>query len=400
MQLTNGAIPLLKQIARMVRPIQAKTTVAEVVELFQRDNAVLELPLEDGESPVGAISRRELFFKHLAKPFAQDLYCRKPISMLMDCKPLRMPAEWNAHQGLDELLRRDPLLTRDSFGLLEAGRCCAVVPVSDLMMAISRLQSGLLDALEQMSRRIRDEVEMARRIQAKLLPAAPVRHGSLTVAGGVVNSSEISGDFFDIFTLDAARIGMLVGDVTGHGVQSGLVTTAAKAGLHLLLERGSRTPADLLSGINRAVLAVAGDTLLMTAVVAIIDLAEHTAVFASAGHPYPYLFSADRAVWQQIPLDAGLPLGFCSDSEYRDLALPFCPGDRLLLYSDGIIEAERADGVSFGEGAFATWLDNSGSHPPDQLRDALFRAVLDFTGRNLCEDDNTVVFAVYDEENR
>lgn len=396
---TIGAIPTLRTVARQVAPLSADSTVAEVIECFQHDGQLLELPFEDDCRMVGTITRRDLFFRHLSKPFARELYGRKPVSQLLDCKPLLLPAEWNIHQGLEELLRQDPGLERDSFGLLEDGRCRAVVAVADLMLAIARLQAGLLVTLEQLNGRIRDEVEMARRIQSKLLPSAPLRVGCLTVVGGVVNSSEISGDIFDLFPLEQGRVGLLVADVTGHGVQSGLVTTAAKAALHLLLERGSNSPSDLLDGINRAVSVTTGGALLMTAVVVIIDQVAHTVTSASAGHPFPYHYCTCDGRWELLPLEPGLPLGFDSAISYRDLTVPFLPGDRLLLYSDGLVEAERPDGCRFGEQELEQRLIQVGSLEPERLRDELFQAALAFTGQERFEDDNTIVCAVFDEEN-
>jgi len=172
-------IPRLKSIAHLLDAIPDSLTVSHVIERFQQESSLLALPVESDGRFVGLTSRRDLFFQHLSKPFARDLYNRKPIRMLLDNDPLVMPADWDVHKGLEELLRRDHSLENDCFGVMEEGRCTGVVAVADLMVTISRIQAGLLETLENLSRRIRNEVEMARRIQADLLPATPLKHAGV-----------------------------------------------------------------------------------------------------------------------------------------------------------------------------------------------------------------------------
>ncbi|MGB4599685.1 MAG: SpoIIE family protein phosphatase [Trichlorobacter sp.] len=390
----HSPVPLLASVARVVAPIADDTTVSQVIERFQQDNTLLALPVLSTTGQVGIISRRELFYSHLAKPFARELYGRKPVATLLDAAPLLLPDSLTINAALVELLSHDPRLENDCFGVSRQGVCAGIVAVADLMMAISRSQSELLNTLEQLSRRICNEVEMARRVQADLLPLTPLRHAGVSVAAGLVNSSEISGDFYDVFPLDEHRLGLLVGDVTGHGVQAGLVTTAAKAGLQMLLDNQVSTPAQILSGINRAILATTKGNLLMTAVVAIIDRHSDTVVLGSAGHPYPYYWHAASSQWQLVPLDPGFPLGFDENADYGETTLPFQAGDRLLLFSDGIQEAENQQGVSFGAEQLMTTLQRVTSSDPAVLRDVLLAAARSFCGDDHFEDDVTLVVAV------
>lgn len=153
-------IPLLSQIAQTTRAVPGSMTVHEVIECFQQNTALLALPVESDGRLEGLTSRRDLFLQHLAKPFARDLYYRKPVRMLLESDPLVMPSHLNVNQGLEELLQRDPKPECDCFGIMEDGRCSGIASVTDLMMTISGGQSRLLENLEQLSRRIRREVEM------------------------------------------------------------------------------------------------------------------------------------------------------------------------------------------------------------------------------------------------
>lgn len=386
------ATTLVMSIARPVAVITPLTTVNQAIELFQQEPQLLALPVMDQQRLTGIINRRELFFRHLAKPFARELFGRKPIETLLEGAPLVLAGELEMGDALNRLLLLDPQLENDCFGVSLADGSVAIAAVADLMMAISRSQALLLDTLDRLSSRIRSEVEMARQVQAALLPATPLVHAGIAVAAGLVNSTEISGDFYDVFPLDAHRLGLLVADVTGHGVQAGLVTTAAKAGLQTLLDNGVRTPARLLSGINRALLATAGGSLLMTALVAVLDRQTGTAVLSSAGHPYPYRREGISGQWQLVPLEPGFPLGFSAEADYDETTIAFLPGDHLLLYSDGIQEAENGQGVSFGEQQLPVTLLRAAGKP-EQVRDALLAAARSFRGTDHFDDDVTLVVA-------
>ncbi len=389
----SSEIPLLKAVAQTIEPVPGSALVSQVVERFQRDSALLAVPVASDGSFAGISSRKDLFFQHLAKPFARDLYSKKPISQLLDSRPLVLPADWNIHQGLEALLQHDPALSHDCFAVTDQGRCIGIVAVADLMMTISRMQAGLLETLEQLSRRIRSEVEMARRIQNDLLPVTPLTRNNLLLVGDLVNSTEISGDFFDLFFPTPGQTGLLVADVTGHGVQAGLVTTAAKAGLQTLLDNGVTRPAELLCGINRSILATARQQLMMTALIALFDQERGCLRLASAGHPFPRQYRAASRTWHELPLEPGFPLGFDEQAAYCEAELAFLPGDRLLLFSDGIIEAENSAGEPFGAVRFQQVLQQGCDLEPEALKDRLLAEARSFTGHELFEDDVTLLLA-------
>jgi serine phosphatase RsbU (regulator of sigma subunit) len=309
----------------------------------------------------------------------------------MNTQPITMSPGIDVNTALTQLLEHDPGLVTDAFPLLDDGRCVGIVHVAELMMAISRAQAGLLDTLELLSARIRDEVNKARQIQQELLPPSSFRSAGLALEAMLINSTEISGDFYDYFVIDENRIGMIVGDVSGHGVQSGMVATAAKAGLHLLLDRGVKTPGALLAGMNKAVLATASGALMMTAVVAVVDCAAHTATLANAGHNYPFHYRAASGEATMLDGTGGFPLGFDAESEYPELLVDFRTGDRLLLYTDGIIEARNATGEEFGYDRFNAHLHGTLGGSPESFRHGLVETVQGFSGSEGFEDDVTIL---------
>ena len=385
-------LPLLGDVTRIVPPIAATMTVKDVAAVFQSNDGLLMLPVCDASGLQGVISRRELFSTHLAKNYAVDLYGNKPISILMNASPLIMQPGVDVNKALACLLEHDPDLVTDSFPVCEAERYVGVVQVSEMIMAISRAQAALLETLALLSARIRSEVNKARQIQQGLLPPSSFRHAGLELDAVLINSTEISGDFYDYFIIDDNRLGVLVGDVSGHGVQSGMVATAAKAGLQILLDRGVHAPGELLAGINSAVLATSSNAMMMTAVIAVIDREAHSVTLANAGHPYPYIYRAADGNVTILEDVGGFPLGFESDSEYAELVAGFRAGDRMVLHTDGIVEAPNAAGEEFGYDRLETYLRQELlSGTPEQFRCGLVQTVRQFSGSDEFEDDVTIV---------
>ncbi|GFE62671.1 PP2C family protein-serine/threonine phosphatase [Geobacter sp. AOG2] len=387
----NQHIPTLGEVMRSVTPVLSHTSVQDVVTTFQGDPALLMIPVVVAGVFEGAISRKELFIRHLSRPFAMDLFGKKPISTLISGTTLVLAPECDINYALTRLLEHDPELDTDSFPVIQQGACVGIVHVSELLMAISRSQAHLLATLETLSARIREEVEKARQIQQDLLPPSTCNYAGLVLDAVLINSSEISGDVYDYFFIDQNRLGVMVGDVSGHGVQSGMVATAAKAGLHLLLDGGVATPGKLLGGMNKAVCATASNSLMMTAVIAVIDRTANKVFLANAGHNYPYLYrSSDEAV---VMLDGtgGFPLGFDMGSEYHEIAIDFQCGDLLILYSDGIVEARNEEGDEFGYERFSRYARQNSGSSPESFRLGLLDAVRTFSGAECFEDDVTLL---------
>ncbi len=384
-------IPLLADVTRDVPPIAADMQVKDVAALFQGDDGLLMLPVCGPAGLEGVISRRELFSTHLARSYAAELYGKKPISLLMNTGPLRMSPGIDINAALVRLLAHDPELVTDSFPVVEGARYIGCVHVAEMIMAISRAQAALLDTLALLSARIRSEVDQARQIQQGLLPPSSFRHAGLVLDAVLINSSEISGDFYDYFIIGPNRLGVLVGDVSGHGVQSGMVATAAKAGLQILLDRGVQAPGELLAGINSAVLAASSNAMMMTAVVAVIDRTARSISLANAGHPYPYLYRGREQSVVMLDGAGGFPLGFDKDSRYAELVAGFECGDRLLLYSDGIVEARNTAGDEFGYERMQAAMQQPLSGDPARFRRELVQTALRFSGKDDFEDDVTIV---------
>jgi sigma-B regulation protein RsbU (phosphoserine phosphatase) len=128
----------------------------------------------------------------------------------------------------------------------------------------------------------------------------------------------------------------------------------------------------------------------------LIDRAAHTATVANAGHPYPYLFRAEDGSVSMLEGVGGFPLGFDGGSEYAELAVDFHCGDRLLLFSDGIVEARNHAGEEFGFERLEAAARREISGAPEQFRQELVRTALQFAEADGFEDDVTIVVVASD----
>ncbi|MCM2357687.1 MAG: SpoIIE family protein phosphatase [Geobacteraceae bacterium] len=397
MEQPQHAIPRLREIIRPVTGIDSEITVKEVYDIFQKEQALLALPVTCAGRFLGVVNRRTLIFRHLGRPFAMELYGKKPIRTLMEDDSVAMGPALDVHEAMAGLLATDPALETDSFAVVEEGRCLGIVAVSELMMKISESQALLLATLRSLSARIGEEVAKASKIQQDLLPPPESRSGGITISAGVTTSSEIGGDFYDYFSLGDGKLGLVVADVSGHGVQSGMVTTAAKASLHTLISRGVTTPAELLFGMNNAILATARQTLLMTCLVVVIDPQRGEVTLANAGHNFPYLYRKEGGRAEMLENVSSYPLGFEQDCSYQEFTSGFSSGDIIFLYTDGIVECRNREGDEFGYGRLEAFLQENITSPPSTVRQLLLATAEQFTGEKTFEDDVTLLIAASSE---
>ncbi|MBI1920588.1 MAG: PP2C family protein-serine/threonine phosphatase [Geobacter sp.] len=394
-------VPHLSEISKAALAVAADAPVRCIMERFQENRSLLAVPVEQNGSFLGMVTRKP-FYSLMSRPFATELYGKKPVSVLLadlNCERIVMSPDQDINTALARLVTVDPSLETDAFPLVQDEQCTGVVAVSDLMMAVSENQKQLVDTLDRLGARIREEVSKASRIQQDLLPSPEWSFNGVEIGAGLITSSEIGGDFYDYFAIGEHKIGLVIGDVSGHGVQSGMVTTAAKASLHTLIARGTATPAELLHGMNDAILATARQTLLMTCFIAMVDLKKGKLSYANAGHNFPYLYRGSSHSLEPLHDSINFPLGFEKETEFRECSTPFREGDTLFLYTDGIVECVGRDGTEFGYERLEKVLLESARLTPHLLREALLDAATCFTGTKSFEDDVTLLIASFQSDN-
>ncbi len=235
----------------------------------------------------------------------------------------------------------------------------------------------------------RQEIEKARDLQESLLPGMDPELPGLAVAGYLTPATEVAGDYYDFIPLDDGRVVVILGDVTGHGLEAGMMMAVAKAALLTQVAADPDLPA-MLSAIDRAMRLSASQTIFMTAILVIYDPATHTLDYGIAGHPPPLLVRNGNG--RARPLEGGFyPLGIEMDRPYEPETLEVQPDDSLLLYSDGIIEAENPAGEAYGLDRLQKIFAAAEGQSAAGIRDTVVASLNAFTGSAAPRDDVTVV---------
>ena len=231
------------------------------------------------------------------------------------------------------------------------------------------------------------ELETARQIQRSILPKRPPTIDGLSIAAHYDSMAEVAGDLYDFVVTPSGQLGVLVADVSGHGVPAAIVASMVK--IALAVQEGEvAEPGLVLTRMNRA-LCGRFELAYVTATFALIDPVARTLTYATAGHPSPLLV---RATGQVESLDErGMVLGFVPDAWYSSATLrDIRDGDRIVFYTDGITEASRSDGEFFGDRQFRDVLTIGLSQPADRFLTTLVDRARRWTGADF-EDDVTVV---------
>ena len=235
------------------------------------------------------------------------------------------------------------------------------------------------------------ELATARRIQQSILPQSLPSVHELSLAARYVPMSELAGDFYDFIPLNASRIGMLVADVSGHGVPAALIASMVKVAVSAQSHHAGE-PSRLLEAVNHTFLG-RFDGSFITAFYAVIDTAAGAVTYSSAGHPPAFVVRASQRI-ESLPT-GGLMLGFM-DAPYPQDTAAFAPGDRLVLYTDGLIEAAAPhSGEFFGDRELPRALREGISLDTNAFADMLLRRAKDWTVSNggTIGDDLTLLVA-------
>lgn len=242
---------------------------------------------------------------------------------------------------------------------------------------------------EREASRMRTELEDARHIQLSMLPLVEPALEWADVSSVSLPVSEVGGDYFDYFELAGSRLVIVIADVAGHGMASGLVMSGVRSGLNLLQEELER-PVEVLHRLDRMLRDTVAGRIFVTLQIVLLDPRAGRLVVANAGHPPIFLLRGNGAV---LRLGGNsLPLGTRLQGEFSQESETLAPEDLLLLFSDGVPEVRSFDGEEFGEGRLLNALRRAGAAPDaDSVRDSLLDALREFRGDADQEDDLTLL---------
>ncbi len=240
---------------------------------------------------------------------------------------------------------------------------------------------------------IQKELEIAEQIQTSILPREVPRHAGIEIAARYLPMSAVAGDFYDFLTFERNHLGILIADVTGHGVPAALIASMLKVAFASQAAHAD-DPARVLAGLNKALCGKFEDHF-VTAAYLYADLDSKMIRYAGAGHP-PLLFK-NRSKGEARAIEHnGLFLGMFPEAEYSSIEIPLKPGDRCLLYTDGLPESKNASSEEFGIARCLKVLDSHTNLSAGALADQMLNEISRWTTNaksspGAQEDDMTLI---------
>jgi sigma-B regulation protein RsbU (phosphoserine phosphatase) len=272
-----------------------------------------------------------------------------------------------------------------------------------LERALSRQNAELRDA----NARIRVGLQAAARVQQSMLPRQNIVTPRVRTAWKYVPTDELAGDAIGLHLIDERYLVAYVIDVSGHGVPAALLAVSAMhamepiaGGASLLRDMSAapggelgtvRGPARVATELNRGFRASENDGRYLTMVLCVLDTQLGRLHIARAGHPEPFVLRGTESV--QVPDAGGFPIALVDDVEYEEVTIALQPGDRVCLFSDGILEQMKSDGDNeqFGWTRLLEFLGARGGTPVEQLVSQAAEELAAWAGSASFTDDVSLV---------
>ena len=239
---------------------------------------------------------------------------------------------------------------------------------------------------------LKGDLEVARQIQFGLLPFEPYEKDGVSICSAMRPANTVGGDYFDIIELGERRLAIAVGDVAGKGMPAALLMALLQGSLRTLLSAGLRG-GELVAKLNAHLCTNIPSNRLITLFYGELDAATGRLDYVNAGHNPPFLLPAGQAP-ARLGANA-MALGITSETEFVSMTVDLDPGDRLVLYTDGVTEAEDPKDREYGEARLQAWLQANREQPGRRLIDGVIAEVLEHCGMARPRDDMTLMCVYY-----
>ncbi len=280
--------------------------------------------------------------------------------------------------------------------------------LTNLFPAARSLAAQVASALHQAEiyeqalayQRVTQELALAGKIQASFLPSEMPRLSGWQIAVTLQPARETSGDFFDLIPLENGKLGILIADVTDKGVGAALYMALARTLIRTYaIEFGDDPQPDVvLFAANRRILEDAHADLFVTAFYGILDPETGVLAYSNAGHNPPYLLSYGEGENLQTLKSTGMPIGVEEDTLWGKESIQIQPGDLLVLYTDGIPDAQNSQGEFYEDRLLREVMRTSQAQGAQEVQDSILASIQDFIGSAPQFDDITLIVLERDLE--
>ena len=239
--------------------------------------------------------------------------------------------------------------------------------------------------------RMREEIEYARQIQLSMLPQSAPDFGWLDFSAASLPATEVGGDYYDYFRLSPSRLALVIADVAGHGLASGLLISGVRSCLYLM-EDDLAHPAAVFDRLNRMVRRTGTKRTYVTMSLAVIDRPPGELRLTCAGHPPLLHWQAATGTVTEVGRGA-LPLGTGLSAHFEQDQRTLAADDLILLYTDGLIEARNERSQEYGDERLKRAFARAAGRSAREVRDSILSDLANFKGNSEQFDDITVIVA-------
>jgi sigma-B regulation protein RsbU (phosphoserine phosphatase) len=254
-------------------------------------------------------------------------------------------------------------------------------------LALRSLQRQLQDA----NKRFERELALAGATQASFLPKQLPDVPGWQLAVTLIPARQTSGDFYDVAHLSNGRLGILVADVADKGAGAALYMALSWTLIRTYISEYPTQPERVLSSANHRILTDTDANQFVTAFYGILDPRAGELAYCNAGHNPPYLVSGQNNREVRQLTRTGIPLGIFDDQEWEQAVVHIAPGDALVLYTDGVTDAENGQGIFFGEDRLLDSVRANIGGTADEVRNGIIADVHQFVGSAPQLDDIALV---------
>ena len=243
--------------------------------------------------------------------------------------------------------------------------------------------------------KVTQEIATARQVQTTFLPPTVPNLSGWQIAVTLEPAREMSGDFYDFIELPNGRIGLVIADVADKGMGSALYMALSRTLIRTFATDFDTAPAQVLRAANQRVLADTSSDLFVTVFYAILEPETGRLTYCNAGHNPPFLYSGNGGGMRLLDRTA-LPIGILDETAWEQSSIHMQPGDLLVMYTDGVTEAEDESAHFFGEARLQAVATANLGRPVDIIESKVVTAVLDFVGDAPQFDDITLMLLARD----
>ncbi|MBZ5592123.1 MAG: SpoIIE family protein phosphatase [Acidobacteriia bacterium] len=256
--------------------------------------------------------------------------------------------------------------------------------------AATRIEHERLAEIEHQERLLARDLEQAADIQRRFLPATAPAVPALDLAGHNAPCRTVGGDYYDFFPYSSGRVAMVLGDVSGKGMPASLLMMSLQAYVQMLLDEPDNLGA-VMTRLNRMTATNCPSNRFITFFMCLLDGGTGDLIYSNAGHNPPLVMRADgEAEWLEA---GGCPLGIMGAMQYDAAQSHLGPGDVLVIFSDGVTDANDPNEKEFGEERLAAAVRDHRTESSGAILDAVNRAIADWTAGTPLPDDLTLLIA-------